>query len=118
MPLGLRTVIYPAPDLAGAKAWYASALGVEPYFDPPLYIGVAVGGFEPGLIPDARPGATAYWGVAAAATKYKRLIERGGTPRAPPADVGGGITVATLLDPDGNLFGIIENPHVDPSAVR
>jgi hypothetical protein len=26
-------------------------------------------------------------------------------------DVGGGIRVATVLDPSGNVFGIIENPH-------
>ncbi|HSS78235.1 MAG TPA: hypothetical protein VLV54_16010 [Thermoanaerobaculia bacterium] len=26
-------------------------------------------------------------------------------------DVGGGIRVATVLDPSGNVFGMIENPH-------
>ena len=26
-------------------------------------------------------------------------------------DVGGGIRVASVLDPFGNAFGIIENPH-------
>jgi hypothetical protein len=33
---GLRTVIYHVSDLDRAKAWYASVLGVEPYFDQPL----------------------------------------------------------------------------------
>jgi hypothetical protein len=28
--LGLRTVIYPSPDLATAKAWYTRVLGQEP----------------------------------------------------------------------------------------
>ena len=37
--LGLRTVIYAAPDLAKAKEWYASAFGVDPYFDEPFYVG-------------------------------------------------------------------------------
>jgi len=26
-------------------------------------------------------------------------------------DVGGGIKVATVKDPFGNIFGVIENPH-------
>jgi catechol 2,3-dioxygenase-like lactoylglutathione lyase family enzyme len=43
MILGLRTAIYPAPDLARAKAWYGKVLGVEPYFDQPFYVGFSVG---------------------------------------------------------------------------
>ena len=38
MLLGLRTVIYRAPDLARAKAWYSALLGVAPYFDEPFYV--------------------------------------------------------------------------------
>ena len=53
--LGLRTVIYPAPDLDATKAWWTSFLGVEPYFDQPFYVGFAVGGYELGLLPDADP---------------------------------------------------------------
>ncbi len=36
MFLGLRTVIYPAPDLAASKAWYQRVLNIEPYFDEPF----------------------------------------------------------------------------------
>ena len=36
MFLGLRTVIYHVPDLTAAKAWYAAAFGVTPYFDEPF----------------------------------------------------------------------------------
>jgi len=36
---GLRTVIYHAPDLDKAKAWYTAAFGVVPYFDEPFYVG-------------------------------------------------------------------------------
>jgi len=66
MFLGLRTVIYPAPDLAAAKSWFAQLLGVEPYFDQPFYVGFDVGGYELGLQPDvpAEEGPTTYWGVA------------------------------------------------------
>ena len=38
MFLGLRTVIYPAKDLAEAKAWYEKLLGFPPYFDEPFYV--------------------------------------------------------------------------------
>ena len=34
--LGLRTAIYPAPDLARAKAWYMQVLEQAPYFDEPF----------------------------------------------------------------------------------
>lgn len=39
MFLGLRTVIYPAPDLAASKAWFTDVLGSPPYFDTPYYVG-------------------------------------------------------------------------------
>jgi catechol 2,3-dioxygenase-like lactoylglutathione lyase family enzyme len=44
MFLGLRTVIYPARDLAASRAWFTRLLGIEPYFDEPFYVGFAVGG--------------------------------------------------------------------------
>lgn len=48
MILGLRTAIYPTPDLAAGKKWYSEVLGLEPYFDQPFYVGFSVGGFELG----------------------------------------------------------------------
>ncbi len=121
MFIGLRTVIYPAPDLAKAKAWYSEVLGAPPYFDEPFYVGFSVGGFEFGLIPDAQPGvagAQAYWGVQDAAAEFKRLISLGATELEPVNDVGGGIKVAAVQDPFGNRLGIIENPQFDLTAVR
>ena len=55
MLLGLRTAVYNAPNLPAAKAWYTAALGFGPYFDEPYYVGVEVGGFELGLIPNGAP---------------------------------------------------------------
>ncbi len=52
---GLRTAIYPTPDLARGKEWYRTVLGRDPYFDEPFYVGFSVGGFELGLIPDGEP---------------------------------------------------------------
>lgn len=114
--LGLRTVIYNVDDLDRAKAWYTAVLGQDPYFAEPFYVGFNVGGFELGLDPaeenrPGRGGSTAYWGVDNIETSYARLLELGARESNPVQDVGGGIRVATVLDPFGNVFGIIENPH-------
>lgn len=114
--LGLRTVIYSVDDLERAKAWYTSVLGQEPYFDEPFYVGFNVGGFELGLDPseENRPGvggSTTYWGVEEIGAAHARLLELGARENGPIQDVGGGIRVASVLDPFGNVFGIIENPH-------
>ncbi len=114
---GLRTVIYHAPDLAEARAWYSKVLGVEPYFDQAFYVGFNVGGYELGLDPDAsstpggKAGVVAYWGVANAEAAVRRLISLGATERSGVQEVGEGIRVATVFDPFSNIFGIIENPH-------
>jgi len=115
--LGLRTVIYHAPDLEKTKAWYAEALAMQPYFDQPFYVGFSVGGYELGLDPDesstpgGKAGAVAYWGVMNVEASFRRLISLGATERSAPQEVGEGISVATVFDPFGNIFGIIENPH-------
>lgn len=118
---GLRTVIYPVTDLARAKAWYSEVLGIQPYFDEPFYVGYSVGGFELGLIPDGSPGpqgSLAYWGVPDAEAELARLEGMKAKAHEPVKDVGGGIKVASVIDPFGNVFGIIENPGFDPKAVR
>jgi predicted enzyme related to lactoylglutathione lyase len=120
---GMRTVIYPAPDLDAAKAWYAKVLGFEPYFAEPFYVGFEVGGFELGLDPNATPstggtGVLPYWGVADCAAAYARLLELGATELAGVQEVGGGIKVASVRDPFGNAFAVIENPNFAADKVR
>jgi len=114
---GLRTVIYYVGDLDRAKEWYGVVLGIRPYFDEPFYVGFDVGGFELGLQPDepgaprASTGVVAYWGVDDADAAFGRLLELGATGHSGVQDVGEGIRVATVLDPYGNMLGVIENPH-------
>jgi predicted enzyme related to lactoylglutathione lyase len=114
--LGLRSVIYHVPDLARAKAWYSAAFGVLPYFDEPFYVGFNIGGFELGLDPDMTgvqvgSNVEAYWGVANAEEAFRDLVQKGARAHSPVKEVGGGIRVATVMDPFGNMLGIIENPH-------
>jgi predicted enzyme related to lactoylglutathione lyase len=113
---GLRTVIYHVPDLARAKAWYSVAFGVLPYFDAPFYVGFNIGGFELGLDPDMSgvevgSNVEAYWGVANVEAAFQDLIHKGARQHSPVREVGGGIRVAALRDPFGNVIGLIENPH-------
>ena len=112
MFLGLRTVIYPAPDLPAAKAWFVGLLGNEPYFDEPFYVGFDVGGFELGLNPALAPatGPVTYWGVRDAGAALDALLAAGATEHEPVAEVGGGIRVASVREPGGSVLGVIENP--------
>jgi predicted enzyme related to lactoylglutathione lyase len=117
MVQGLGTVIYHVTDLDRAKAWYANAFGQQPYFDEPFYVGFNIAGYELGLNPDhsvARPGpggSVAYWRVADIARAVEHFQEVGALLRAPVQDVGGGIRVAEVADPFGNMIGLIENPQ-------
>ncbi len=113
MLLGLRTIVYPAPDLDAAKRWFAAVTGVAPYFDEPFYVGFDVGGYELGLNPAADPaaGAVAYWGVEDPDDALARLVAAGAAQREPVTDVGGGIRVASVTDPFGVVVGLIHNPH-------
>ena len=65
-----------------------------------------------------RPGPLAYWGVADITAEVQRLTQIGGTIHEPVKEVGGGIKVAALKDPFGNVFGLIENPNFNAQDVR
>jgi predicted enzyme related to lactoylglutathione lyase len=113
---GIYTVIYRVPDIAAATAWYARAFGVAPYFDEPFYVGFEIAGYELGLQPGEGSGDTggavvAYWGVADAEEAVRALLANGAEMHAEVQDVGGGIRVASVRDPFGNVIGVIENPH-------
>ena len=118
--LGLRTVIYAAPDLEKGKEWYSKAFGIDPYFDEPFYVGFNVGGYELGLDPNAKPvgpgGTVAWWGVANIAEAMAHMESVGAEVNEKPHEVGEGIKVGSVKDPFGNIVGIIENPMFDPTA--
>ncbi|MFN8026419.1 MAG: VOC family protein [Acidimicrobiia bacterium] len=114
------------PDLEASKRWWATALGTEPYFDQPFYVGFDVGGYELGLMPVGDGGvaeSVVYWGVRDVEAAVESLVGRGAVVRDPVEDVGEGIRMAVLTVPDGSVVGVIENPNfaatlppADPAA--
>ncbi|MFE6254033.1 VOC family protein [Agromyces sp. NPDC057865] len=118
---GFATVSYYAADLEAAAAWYAEVLGVEPYYRRPGYTEFRVGDTsdELGLIdaqyrpagPAEPGGEVVFWHVDDLAGSYERLLALGATPYQPPIERGPGFVTAVVVDPFGNLLGVMYNQH-------
>ncbi|MGW5386161.1 VOC family protein [Nocardia sp. NPDC003963] len=119
---GMTTVNFYADDLAAAKDWYTEFLGTAPYFEVPGYYEFRVGDYEHefGLIDGAhRPergepepgGAILYWHVDDLAATYDRLLELGATAYEPITTRGPGFVTGSVVDPFGNVLGIMSNVH-------
>jgi predicted enzyme related to lactoylglutathione lyase len=125
---GFATVSYWADDLEAAKEWYSELLGIEPYFErqvggQPAYAEFRVGdyGHELGLI-DSRyapegsaigpGGAVLYWHVDDVAATLERLLSMGAREYEVLTRRGEeGFVTASVVDPFGNVLGIMYNPH-------
>jgi predicted enzyme related to lactoylglutathione lyase len=120
---GFATVNYWADDLEAAKEWYSELLGIEPYFEVPGYYEFRVGDYEHelGLI-DSRyapegsatdpGGAILYWHVDDVAAALERLDSMGAREYEALTRRGeAGFVTASVVDPFGNVLGIMYNPH-------
>lgn len=118
---GLANVSFFAADLEEAGRWYAELLGFPPYFSVPGYLEFRIGDYahELGII-DARyspsdprepGGAIAYWHVDDVAASLERLIGLGATEHEPVRERGHGFRTASVVDPFGNVLGVMQNPH-------
>jgi predicted enzyme related to lactoylglutathione lyase len=110
---GIKTVLHPISDVEKAKTVYTALLGVAPQTDSPYYIGFEVAGQHIGLLPGGGPqGLTspvAYWHVDDIEAKLADVTAAGATVKEPANDVGGGRVVASVIDPDGNILGLIQD---------
>jgi predicted enzyme related to lactoylglutathione lyase len=129
MMRGFATVNYWADDLEAAKEWYSELLGIDPYFErpvgrPPAYVEFRVGdyGHELGLIdrryaPEGSAtspgGAVLYWHVDDVAAALERLLSMGAREYEPLTHRGDGLgfVTASVVDPFGNVLGVMHNPH-------
>lgn len=116
---GLSTIRYHAADLEKAKAWYSELLGMEPYFQVPGYIEFRLGSLQSELgimeYPEPVPeGVVMYWAVDDLEQTVERLEQLGATVKEPIRAFGdNGFRAASVVDPFGNLVGVMENPHYE-----
>jgi predicted enzyme related to lactoylglutathione lyase len=114
MSTGFRTVLFPTADPSAAKAVFTELLGAAPIVDEPYYVGWKVAGQDIGLVPGGRgngmTGAVVYWEVDDVKAVIDRLQKTGATVAQDVTGVGGGKLVATMLDVDGNAFGLSQSP--------
>ncbi|MFD4957695.1 VOC family protein [Microbacterium sp. NPDC058389] len=118
---GFATQNVYSADLDAAASWYSDVLGIEPYFRRPGYVEFRVGPYEHefGIIDAAyRPDAPAapggpilYWQVDDVAAVNASLLERGASEFQPVTVRGEGFVTASVVDPFGNLLGVMENVH-------
>jgi predicted enzyme related to lactoylglutathione lyase len=126
---GLATITYWADDVGAAAHWYAELLGVRPYFERPgpsgrpAYVEFRVGDLqaELGIIdrafaPPGAPlepgGAIMYWHVDDLERTVDRLLGMGAREHQPVTPRGDtGFVTASVLDPFGNVLGVMYNPH-------
>src|SRR5262245_25106605 len=110
---GIKTVLHPVSDVEQAKVVYTALLGIEPQTDSPYYVGDAAAGQHIGLVPGGGPqGLTspvAYWHVDDIELKVAELIAAGATVRDAANEVGGGRVVASVVDADGNVLGLVQD---------
>ncbi|MBZ0289321.1 MAG: VOC family protein [Anaerolineae bacterium] len=124
---GFATISFYADDMAAAKAWYSDLLGIEPYFVRPLegpvaYIEFRLGDYQHELgIIDRKyapkgaattpGGAVAFWHVDDIEGMLERLKAMGATEYEPLIKREAGFVTASVVDPFGNVLGVMYNPH-------
>lgn len=113
MTAGLKTIVYPVKDLAGAKALFSALLEVEPYADTPYYVGFKDAGQDVALDPNGHAkgmtGPVPYWHVVDIRSTLTALLGAGAETLEDVHDVGGGRLIASVKDADGNLIGLVED---------
>lgn len=125
---GPATVNLWADDLEAAKQWYTELLGTAPYFErpgdgrPAAYYEFRIGDHqtELGLIDRryAPPGAATtpggivlHWHVDDVRAALDRLLAMGATAYIPLTEHGPGFVTASVIDPFGNVLGVMYNQH-------
>lgn len=124
---GMSTVTYYADDLEEARAWYTEFLGVEAYLERRTpdgalgYVEFRIGDYqaELGLVQrqfevtpsDGPAGAILFWAVDDLDATLARLHELGAKTHDEPRVRGDGFVTASVVDPFGNILGVMTNVH-------
>lgn len=124
---GMATVNFWADDVAAARDWYAELFGVEAYFqrpdeENPAYVEFRIGDDEdefgiidrryaPATMQPGPGGATLLWHVDDIEAAFARLKAMGATEYDPITKRESDFVTASVVDPFGNVLGIMYNPH-------
>lgn len=120
---GIATISLWAADHKAAVEWYSELLGIKPYFEQPGYAEFRVGDYqtEIGIIdrnyaphlkfPDGPSGTVVYWHVDNVEDTLEHVVSSGAKQLEAPKDRGNGFVTASVVDPFGNILGIMHNPH-------
>lgn len=110
----ISLIIYPASDVERAKNFFETLLGVEPYAESPQYTGFKTGEMEVGLVqqtPENRQsGGLAYVTVGDIHAALEALVAAGAQKLQEVTDVGYGLLVASVRDPEGTPIGLRQFP--------
>jgi predicted enzyme related to lactoylglutathione lyase len=101
--------------------------GIEPYFvrpteGTPAYVefragdyqhefGIVDSRYQVGGRPERPGGAVVYWAVDDVRAELDRLVELGATVHDEPVERGPGFVTASVVDPFGNILGVMFNQH-------
>jgi predicted enzyme related to lactoylglutathione lyase len=126
---GFSTINFWADDVPAAVAWYAEFLGVDAYFtnagpdgrvvyaefrvgDAEDELGIVDRRYAPPGAADSPGGAIMYWHVDDLAATVARLLSMGAKEYQPITPRGtAGFVTAAVVDPFGNVLGVMYNPH-------
>lgn len=110
---GLRTIVYHVSNLEVAKMWYSEMFDIEPYFVESFYVGFDIGGFELGLDPSNKEytkgnSSITYWAVDDIDKAFEKFKEKKVSTHQDIHSVGEGIRLGSIIDPFGNIIGLIQ----------
>lgn len=111
--MDVSLITYTVADLNEAKRFFGELIGADPYVDSARYVGYRSGSMEIGLVPggNASSNGLAYWTVPDIAASVKALEAAGGTIVQEITDVGYGLLVASVKDPNGSIVGLRQPPN-------
>jgi predicted enzyme related to lactoylglutathione lyase len=104
MANNIALIVFPTKDLAKAKAFYSTFLGVEPYVDGGYYVGYNVGELEIGLDPHGSQVIN-YIDTDDIEGSLTVLRQLGAEMVKDSTDVGGGLLIAQV-ELEGNVLGL------------
>lgn len=115
--LGIEEVLFFVPNVQEAKHWYGDLLGVGPYFDDEGYCAFHLANATVGLHPsDEKNGSGAagqvtYWRVSNIQETIAHFESHGCREYRGPIFGVDQVWVCQIIDPFGNIWGLVEKPE-------